>query len=148
MEKNSQPQAISAEKLLRHWLGAIKFRFTAAISGTESNFASFDAGSGVRMPIEIVCHISQLLQNCCSTIAGSPRVRLESKGWYEEAARFFEIVEQLDQAILQFIPEQSVVENLVQGPLADATSHIGQLTMLRRLAGTPVSYINYSQAMI
>jgi hypothetical protein len=88
-----------------------------------------------------------LLQNCCSTIAGSQRVRLESKGWYEEAARFYEIVEQLDQAILQFIPA-SVVENLVQGPLADATSHIGQLTLLRRLAGSPVGYINYSQATI
>jgi hypothetical protein len=59
-----------------------------------------DAGYGVRTPIEIVCHISQLLQNCCSTIAGSPRVRLEFKGWKEEAARFYEIVEQLDQAVL------------------------------------------------
>ncbi|WP_394141557.1 hypothetical protein [Cytobacillus oceanisediminis] len=26
MEKNSQPQVINAEKLLRHWLGAMKFR--------------------------------------------------------------------------------------------------------------------------
>ncbi|WP_394141604.1 hypothetical protein [Cytobacillus oceanisediminis] len=95
MEKNPQPQAINAGKLFRHWLCAMKFRFTVAISGTASDFASFDAGYGVKTPIEIVCHISQLLQNCFSTIAGSPRVRLESKGWYEEAARFYEIVEQL-----------------------------------------------------
>ncbi|MDF2682751.1 MAG: hypothetical protein K0R47_3941 [Brevibacillus sp.] len=148
MENNSQLQSINAEKLLRHWLAAMKFRFTVAISGTVSDFASFEAGSGVRTPIEIVYHISQLLQNCCSTIGGSPRVRLESKGWYGEVARFYEIVEQLDQAILQFIPEQSVVEKLVQGPLADATTHIGQLTLLRRLAGSPVAYINYSQATI
>jgi hypothetical protein len=126
----------------------MKFRFTVAISGTTSDFASFDAGSGVMTPIEIVYHISQLLQNCCSTIAGSPRVRLDSKGWYREVARFYVIVEQFEQAILQFIPEQSVVEKLVQGPLADTTSHIGQLTLLRRLAGIPVTYINYSQAMI
>jgi hypothetical protein len=26
-------------------------------------------------------------------MAGSPRVQLESKGWYEEAVRFYEIVE-------------------------------------------------------
>jgi hypothetical protein len=86
---HSQPQAINAEKLLRHWLGAIKFRFTVAYSGTASDFASFDAGYGVETPIEIVYHISQLLQNRCSTIDGSPRIRLESKGWLEEAARFF-----------------------------------------------------------
>lgn len=112
MEKNSQPQAINAGKLLRHWLGAMKFRFTVSISGTASDFASFDAGYGVSTPIEIVCHISQLLQNCCSTIAGSPRVRLESKGWYEEAARFYEIVEQLDQAILQFIQQNGLKRSM------------------------------------
>ncbi|NOU71835.1 hypothetical protein GC098_10450 [Paenibacillus sp. LMG 31458] len=49
---------------------------------------------------------------------------------------------------MQFIPEQSIVEKLVHGPLADATSHIGQLTMLRRLSGSPVAYINYSQTTI
>ena len=148
MEMNSQPQVINAEKLLRHWLGAIKFRFTVAISGTTDEFDSFDAGYGVRTPAEIVCHLSQLLQNSCSMINGSPRVRLESKGWYEEVARFYEMIDQLDQAVLHFIPEQSVVEKLVQGPLADATSHIGQLTLLRRLAGSPVANINYSQATI
>lgn len=146
MEKNSQSQVVNAEELLRLWLGAMKFRFTVAISGTVSDFASFDAGYGVRTPVEIVWHISQLLQNCCSMIAGSPDVRLEFKGWYEEAARFYEVVEQLDQALLQFIPEQSIVDKLVQGPLADAASHIGQLMLLRRLAGSPVAYINYSQA--
>ncbi|MBB3125444.1 hypothetical protein FHS19_000098 [Paenibacillus rhizosphaerae] len=148
MEKNSQPPVLNAEKLLRHWLGAVRFRFTVAISGTTSDFASFDAGYGVRTPLEIVRHLSQLLHNCCSTIFDSPRVRLETKGWYEEAARFYEIIDQLEQAILQLIPEQSTVEYLVQGPLTDATSHIGQLTMLRRLAGIPVGYINYSQATI
>jgi hypothetical protein len=54
----------------------------------------------------------------------------------------------LDQVILQFILEQSVVEKLVQGPLTDATSHIGQLTLLRRLAGSPVANINYSETTI
>ncbi|WP_158638901.1 hypothetical protein [Cytobacillus oceanisediminis] len=52
--------------------GCYEVPITVAISGTASDFASFDAGYGVRMPIEIVFHISQLLQNCCSTIAGSP----------------------------------------------------------------------------
>lgn len=79
--------------------GKKKFE-TVAISGTASDFASFDVSYGVMTPIEIVCHISQLLQNYCSTIAGSPRVRPESKGWDEEDVRFYEIVEQLDQAIL------------------------------------------------
>ncbi|WP_417897226.1 hypothetical protein ABN702_12730 [Bacillus haimaensis] len=62
MEKNSQPQTINAGKLLRHWLGAVKFRFTVVISGTASDFASFDAGYGVRTPIEIV---TKMLFNDC-----------------------------------------------------------------------------------
>jgi hypothetical protein len=40
------------------------------------------------------------------------------------------------------------VERLFQGPIADALTHTGQLTMLRRLAGTPVKGENYARAAI
>jgi len=37
---------------------------------------------------------------------------------------------------------------LFQGPIADALTHTGQLTMLRRLAGVPVRGENYARATI
>jgi hypothetical protein len=40
------------------------------------------------------------------------------------------------------------VEKLFQGPIADAFTHIGQIAMLRRLAGAPVRGENYFKADI
>jgi hypothetical protein len=40
------------------------------------------------------------------------------------------------------------VEKLFQGPVADALTHIGQIAMLRRLAGSPVRGENYFRADI
>ena len=39
-------------------------------------------------------------------------------------------------------------ERLLQGPLADAMTHAGQLAMLRRLAGSPVPPEDFSVADI
>ena len=37
---------------------------------------------------------------------------------------------------------------MFQGPIADALTHIGQLAMLRRLAGSPIRGENYFKAEI
>jgi hypothetical protein len=37
---------------------------------------------------------------------------------------------------------------MLQGPIADALTHVGQLTLLRRLAGSPVRGENYLRADI
>jgi hypothetical protein len=37
---------------------------------------------------------------------------------------------------------------ILQGPIADALTHVGQLAMVRRLAGSPVRGENYAKANI
>ena len=39
-------------------------------------------------------------------------------------------------------------EALFQGPIADALTHVGQISMLRRMAGSPVRGENYVRAEI
>ena len=39
-------------------------------------------------------------------------------------------------------------EKLFQGPIADAFTHVGQIAMLRRMAGSPVKAENYFKADI
>jgi hypothetical protein len=39
-------------------------------------------------------------------------------------------------------------EKLFQGPVADALTHVGQIAMLRRMAGAPVRGENYHKAHI
>ena len=45
-------------------------------------------------------------------------------------------------------PLLSPVEGLFQGPVADALNHVGQINMLRRMAGSPVKGENYFKARI
>jgi len=40
------------------------------------------------------------------------------------------------------------IEKLLQGPIADALTHIGQIAMIRRLAGVPIKGENYFAAEI
>ena len=40
------------------------------------------------------------------------------------------------------------VEKFIQGPIGDALTHIGQLVMLRRMSGSPVSEEPYFTAEI
>ena len=39
-------------------------------------------------------------------------------------------------------------EQLVQGPIADVLTHVGQITLMRRLAGSPIRGENYLRADI
>ncbi len=45
-------------------------------------------------------------------------------------------------------PLHEPAEKLFQGPIADAFTHVGQIAMLRRMAGAPVRGENYYQARI
>ncbi|MDQ3949322.1 MAG: hypothetical protein M3282_03165 [Gemmatimonadota bacterium] len=50
--------------------------------------------------------------------------------------------------VLRDAPLGFTAEVIFQGPIADALTHVGQLAMLRRLAGSPVRGENYAKAHI
>ena len=53
-----------------------------------------------------------------------------------------------DDHLASDAPLACPIENLFQGPVADSLTHIGQLAMLRRMAGAPVRGENYFRADI
>jgi hypothetical protein len=67
--------------------------------------------------------------------------------WEQEVARFFAALKALDDRLasnqLGFPPEK-----IFQGPIADALTHIGQISMLRRMSGAPVRGESYFKAQI
>ena len=69
------------------------------------------------------------------------------QSWEREVARFFDGLQRLDQQLAS-TELQCKPERLFQGPIADALTHVGQLAMLRRLAGSPVRGENYFRADI
>ena len=63
-------------------------------------------------------------------------------------ARFFTALEAFDSYLASDEPLGAPEEKLFQGPVADALTHVGQIAMLRRIAGGPVKGENYYVAQI
>jgi hypothetical protein len=61
--------------------------------------------------------------------------------------RFFAAMQRLDQQVASQ-PLQCKPERLFQGPVADALTHVGQIALLRRLAGGAQRGENYLRADI
>jgi hypothetical protein len=68
--------------------------------------------------------------------------------WDAEVARFFRGLAALDAMLASGAPLGVPAEKIFQGPVADALTHVGQLAMLRRMAGAPVRGENYYRAEI
>jgi hypothetical protein len=68
--------------------------------------------------------------------------------WDREVQRFFASLETFDRYIASGEALHAPVEKLFQGPVADALTHTGQLTMLRRASGAPIRGENYFRAEI
>jgi hypothetical protein len=62
--------------------------------------------------------------------------------------RFFAALAALDAYLASGDPLGGPAEKIFQGPIADALTHVGQISMLRRLAGSPVRGENYLRARI
>jgi hypothetical protein len=63
-------------------------------------------------------------------------------------ARFFAALKEFDSYLASQAPLGFPSEKLFQGPVADALTHVGQIAILRRLAGAPVRGENYFKADI
>jgi hypothetical protein len=68
--------------------------------------------------------------------------------WDEEVSRFFSAAKKFDSYLASEAPLACPIEKLVQGPICDALTHVGQIVMLRRVAGKPVRVESYFTAEI
>jgi len=136
--------------LLRHFLAALAYRTQKALRDAPPGFGDFRPQDGVRSPAELVRHMTSVLGYACTFFTGG-RYRPEPLPTLDaEITRFHVMIETLAGHIASAAPlvEGVTTERLLQGPLADAMTHVGQLAMLRRLAGAPVAPENFVRAEI
>jgi hypothetical protein len=135
--------------LLRHTLATVAYRGRKAVADPPSGFAGFRIAPGSRTPVEIVAHVGDLF-DWAFALAGGRHAWRDSTPlpWDQEVARFFETLEKLDARLADDTALGCPEEKLFQGPIADALTHIGQIAMLRRLAGAPMRGENYYAADI
>jgi hypothetical protein len=135
--------------LLRHTVATLAYRGGKALRGAPENFAEFRAGDTTRTPAQILAHIADLLNWALSLAKGKQKWQnSEPVSWEAGSKRFFAALKALDSYLASNRPLGCSTEKLFQGPVADALTHIGQISMLRRLAGAPVRGENYLQAAI
>jgi hypothetical protein len=145
MSNTSDPK----RDLLRHALATLAYRGNKAIRNATENFAAFNAGGEVRAPEKILAHIGDLM-DWALTIALGKREWRDSKPlpWEKEVERFFATIKKFDDYLASSEPLHASPEKLLQGPIADALTHVGQIAMLRRMADEPLKGESYYEAEI
>ncbi len=139
----------AAREFLRHTIATLAYRGGKVLRGAPPSFSSFRPAPTVRSPGEVLAHICDLL-DWARRLFRNEQVWSDSEvgAWEEDTARFFEGLKALDALCASDEPPGFPAERLFQGPVADALSHVGQIAMLRRMAGAPIRGENYSKAGI
>ena len=136
-------------ELLRHAVATVAYRGGKPLRGAPATFATFKASGASKTPVEILAHIGDLFDWALSIAKGAPQWRDAAPlPWDLEVARFFETLAAFDAYLASGEPVACPAEPLLQGPLADALTHIGQIVLLRRVAGEPMRSENYFKAEI
>lgn len=139
----------SDHRLLRHALATLAYRAAKALRDAPEGFAEFRTGEKTRTPGQILAHMGDLLDWGLSLAKGAQQWRNSpALPWMDGVARFFASLRALDDFLASEEPLETAAGELFQGPLADAFTHLGQISLLRRLAGSPVRGENYFRADI
>lgn len=135
--------------LLRHFLAALAYRTQKALRDAPPGFPDFRIATNVRTPHELVLHMTGVIGYAASLFEGRPFLPDRLASFEAELARFHETLAALARRFeSEPLPVGTTAERLLQGPLADAMTHAGQLALLRRLHGHPVPPENFLLADI
>ena len=125
------------------------YRGGKAVRDAPAGFTGFRAGDTSRTAGQILAHIGDLF-DWALTLAQGKQAWHDSTPltWDREVGRFFETLGAFDAYLASDLALGAPAEQLLQGPIADSLTHVGQIAMLRRLAGSPLRGENYFKADI
>jgi hypothetical protein len=134
---------------LRHAVATLAYRAAKPLRRPPAGFSSFRPAAGSRSAGEILAHMCDLLDWALTQARGHERWRnSKPQSWAEDSERFFAALTSFDAYLASKAALSRTPERLFQGAIADALTHVGQIAMLRRLAGARVRGENYSVAKI
>jgi hypothetical protein len=139
----------SKRDLLRHTVATLAYRGGKAVGNAPEGFDQFHASDSTRTPAQILAHIGDLLDWSLSIARGKEAWNNSTPlQWDDEILRFFTALGAFDAYLTSDEELHAPEEKLFQGPIADALTHVGQIAMLRRMAGGPIKGENYYRAEI
>src|SRR5208337_3547716 len=135
--------------LLRHFLAALAYRTQKALRGAPPDFSDFRAPHLVRTPRGLIRHMDSVLGYARTFFIGGTYRAPMLSDFAATVAHFHETLRDVARHLEAGTEFQGITaEILLQGPFSDAMTHVGQLAMLRRLAGSPVPPENFVFATI
>ena len=136
-------------EMLRHTVATLAYRAAKVLPDAPPEFATFHSAETTRTPGQILSHLGDLFDWALSIAMGS-QTWSDAKPleWQQGVDRFFTALGKFDDYLASGAQLHASEEKLFQGPVADALTHVGQIAILRRLAGTPIKGENYSVAQI
>ena len=141
-----------SRRLLQHFLAALAYRTQKALRGAPDDFPEFSAGNKVRTPHELIWHMTGLMGYARTYFHGGifgPNEAPRLSTFRAEVERFHTVLTALAHDFGNADLTAGITDQqFLQGPLADAMTHAGQLAMLRRLHGEPVPSENFIFANI
>ena len=137
-------------EFLRHTLATIKYRFEKSVKYRNDSFGNYSLGKGSRTPIEIINHMYTVL-NWTTIFIQEERRSNEQAVQLSldlEIERFTEEITRLDEVLSNQSLDMNFSKKLLQGPLSDILTHIGQISMLSRLNDQPIEGEDFSSSPI
>lgn len=135
--------------VLRHLIATIAYRGGKVVRDAPPGFGATSAGAGSRTAVQILAHMGDLFAWGLALADGEHRwSETRSDDWDAQVERFFAGLAAVDARLASPERLERSGLRLLQGPFADALTHVGQLALLRRLAGSPVKGENYFKAEV
>jgi hypothetical protein len=139
----------TSRSFLRHTLGTVAYRGGKCLRDVPAGFSDFSVGPSSRTPGQILAHVCDLYDWALWLAKGTHTWKDSApQAWEADVDRFYAALGALDAYLASRKPLGFPAEKIFQGPVADSLTHIGQIAMLRRLAGGRVRAENYFKAKI
>jgi hypothetical protein len=139
----------SNRHMLRHAVATLAYRGGKTLRNAPGEFAQFQAAEACRTPAQILAHLGDVLDWALTQAQGKPEYHESAPlPWNQGTQRFFASLKAFDDYLASDAPLEFPAEKLFQGPIADALTHVGQIAIIRRLAGAPIRGENYVVAEI
>jgi hypothetical protein len=139
----------AARRFLRHAVATLAYRAGKVLRGFPENLVEVRSSPSSRTPLEILSHLGDLMDWAESMVRAEQRWQpARTTSWTAACERFFAGLEALDAALAAAAPSRRAPEEIFQGPVADALTHVGQLALVRGAVGAPVRPESYARADI
>jgi hypothetical protein len=148
MEQRAAHSATAAE-LVRHTVATLAYRAEKVLRDPPEGFADYRLSPSSRTPLEILEHLGDLVEWADRMARGEYRWEPAPAGsWAGASDRFFRSLLALDDSLGTSTFDAHSADQIFQGPIADALTHVGQLAMIRGVINAPIRPESYARAEI